>query len=141
LTFFIDTNVPIYANGRPSEFKQPCIAIIRAASVGVLDACVDVGVLQEIAYRYFGIRRLADGIDIARDLAASVPVILPIELSDGLMMMDVLEQGLALPPLDALHYAVMLRHGITHIITADAHFDALPGITRIDPRNADAIIA
>jgi predicted nucleic acid-binding protein len=28
----------------------------------------------------------------------------------------------------------MERHGITDIVTADRHFDGLPGIHRIDPR-------
>jgi len=39
-------------------------------------------------------------------------------------------------PRDALRYAVMQRNGITRIITADTHFSSLPGIERVDPREA-----
>lgn len=41
----------------------------------------------------------------------------------------------AKPKEEALHSAVMQRHGITKIISADRHFDDIPGITRFDPAN------
>ena len=41
-----------------------------------------------------------------------------------------------LPPRDALHLAVMQRHGVTHIITTDKHFAALPGLVTLDPHAA-----
>ena len=39
----------------------------------------------------------------------------------------------ALPPRDALHAAVLQRHGLDHVISADRHFDVIAGITRLDP--------
>ncbi|MCX7689122.1 MAG: hypothetical protein N2045_14280, partial [Fimbriimonadales bacterium] len=33
---------------------------------------------------------------------------------------------------DAIHASVMLNNGITHIVSADRHFDLISGIQRID---------
>ncbi len=37
---------------------------------------------------------------------------------------------------DAVHAATMLNNGLTHIISADRHFDIIEGITRLDPQKA-----
>jgi predicted nucleic acid-binding protein len=34
---------------------------------------------------------------------------------------------------DAIHAAIMQNHGLTHIISSDAHFDLVAGLTRLDP--------
>jgi predicted nucleic acid-binding protein len=34
---------------------------------------------------------------------------------------------------DTVHAAVMQIHGLTHIISSDAHFDLIAGVTRLDP--------
>jgi uncharacterized protein len=141
MTYFIDANVPIYAAGRPSEFRGPSGAILDAVADGLLLAATDVEVIQEIAHHYSAIRETSRGVKLARLFAGVVPLVLPIEPTDALAMLDALASHAKIGPRDALHYAVMQRHSITHIITADVHFDALPGITRIDPRQADEILA
>jgi predicted nucleic acid-binding protein len=36
-----------------------------------------------------------------------------------------------LPARDALHLAVMERHGVSRVMSFDSHFDGVPGVTRI----------
>jgi len=137
MTYFIDANVPIYAAGRPSEFGEPCRAILRATGEGRLDAVSNVEVIQEIVHYFSAVRRAPEGVALARYFLTVVRRVLPIDPLDAAAMLEILAAHERIEPRDALHYAVMRRHGITHIITADAHFDSLPGIVRIDPRNAD----
>ena len=35
---------------------------------------------------------------------------------------------------DVIHVAVMQNNGLTEIISTDAHFDLIEGITRLDPK-------
>lgn len=36
-------------------------------------------------------------------------------------------------PRDLIHAAVMINNGISHLITADKHFDSIKEVTRIAP--------
>jgi predicted nucleic acid-binding protein len=141
MTYFIDANVPIYASGRPSELKEPCTAILQALAAGRIEAATDAEVLQEVAYQYYKRGQTALGVTVASRFSVLMPLVLPVEATDCLLMLDILMAHQAMEPRDALHYAIMRRHGISHIITADAHFDALSDIVRIDPRDAPRLIA
>jgi predicted nucleic acid-binding protein len=37
---------------------------------------------------------------------------------------------------DAVHAATKLNNGLTRLLSADAHFDTITGIIRVDPRKA-----
>ena len=132
--WFIDANVPMYAAGAPSEYKAACIAILEAAASGKIVAVTDAEVIQEIAYRYWHIGKLAEALEIARDFAAAIPRVLPVDVQDAMAMLELLAAHPQLTPRDALHCAVMKRHGISRIITADRHFTTIPDIVCMDPR-------
>ncbi len=42
---------------------------------------------------------------------------------------------------DVVHAAVMQNHGLTHIISADEHFDRIVGIRRLDVSAIDRLRA
>ena len=48
---------------------------------------------------------------------------------------DLIERHKDLPR-DAVHAATMRNNGLETIISADTHFDRIPGIRRADPGNA-----
>ncbi|MBW2740444.1 MAG: type II toxin-antitoxin system VapC family toxin [Deltaproteobacteria bacterium] len=48
--YFIDTNIFMYAAGKPHEFKQPCVDILSRIQSGELKAAIDTEVFQEILY-------------------------------------------------------------------------------------------
>jgi predicted nucleic acid-binding protein len=132
---FIDTNVPMYAVGAAHPLKKPCLAILEAVATGALTAATDTEVLQEILHRYTALGQRSRAAEVARLFLQVVPEALPITKDTFLLAIDLHLSYTAIQARDALHAAVMQQHGIERIISADRHFDGLPGITRLDPSN------
>lgn len=132
---FIDTNIPMYAAGTAHPLVEPSRRVIEAVADGSLDAITDAEVFQEILYRYAHVGKRAAGFKIfdafARIMAGRV---LPIEEQDVRLARDLAEQHHRLSPRDSIHLAVMRRRKIEEIVSADADFDTVPGIRRLDPR-------
>ncbi|MBI5955459.1 MAG: type II toxin-antitoxin system VapC family toxin [Chloroflexi bacterium] len=131
----IDANVPMYAVGADHPLKQPCLAILRDIAEGEIQAVADSDVLQEILHRYTAIQQRRWGIEVVREFVRVVPNVLPVNKVDLLLALDLHAQFEALQARDSVHGAVMLNNGIEMIITADRHFDVLPGLRRLDPAN------
>jgi len=88
-------------------------------------------VLQEILHRYVAINR-RDAIQLAFEtLLGIVDQVLPVDLAVVERAKEIVLGQKQLSARDALHVAVMEQHGIRHILTFDAGFDGVPGITRI----------
>lgn len=91
----------------------------------------DAEVLQEVLHRYRAIER-PDAIQPAFDvLLGVVDEVLPIERSDVERARDTLLERWELSARDALHVAVMQRHGLARILSFDRAFDLVPGIDRL----------
>jgi uncharacterized protein len=132
-TYFLDTNIPIYAAGRKHLYKSPCVRIILAVGESELDAITDAEVIQEIAHQSHALRR-PDPNSIAEEfLRLMQDNVLPVTENDMARCLALLKQYPFLRPRDAVHVAVMLNAGIERIITADRHFDQVKEITRLDP--------
>ena len=102
-------------------------------SAAEIEAITSTEVLQEVLYRYVGLRR--------PDLAASVytlfvqmcATILPVTLADTDRAKDLCTAARAgrLGVRDALHAAVMQNNDVSRIATFDEGFDGVPGIQRL----------
>jgi hypothetical protein len=91
----------------------------------------DAEVLQEILHRYVAIDR-RDAIQPAYDvLLAVVDEVLPIDRETAERAKNIVMGRKRLSARDALHIAVMERHGIGRILSFDSGFDGLPGIARL----------
>lgn len=91
----------------------------------------DAEVLQEILHRYVALRR-REWIQPAFDaVTGSVDEVFPVETGDVLGARDVVLGNDGLSARDALHVAVMRRHGVARILSFDAGFDGLPGLARL----------
>jgi predicted nucleic acid-binding protein len=91
----------------------------------------DAEVFQEILHRYVAIAR-RDAIQPAFDvLRAVVDHVVPIEETDVLLAKDIVATHTALSARDAIHLAIMRRHGIERIFSFDQGFDRLSGIERL----------
>ncbi|NOX61324.1 MAG: type II toxin-antitoxin system VapC family toxin [Chloroflexi bacterium] len=131
---FIDVNIPMYAAGRPHPLRKPSQEIIRAIVTNKIEAVTDAEVFQEILYRYWHIREHGKGLQIFDHFYRIMRGrILPVEDQDVLYARDLSEAHPSLRPRDLVHLAIMLRHRIGVIITADTDFDNIPEIRRIDP--------
>ena len=91
----------------------------------------DVEVLQEILHRYAAIRRL-DAIQPAFDaLLGVVDEVFPIDATAVDLAKDVLLGGMSFTARDALHIAVLERHGASQVMSFDSDFDRRPGLIRL----------
>ena len=132
-TYFIDTNVFVYAIGQPSPFKQPCAEILRAIAGRKIQSATSVEVLQEILHIYSRRNRRAEAVELARTFGGQVTHLLPITQAVFTHALTIHSRFPQLTAKDSLHTATIYHFGLTHILSADHHFDGLPGITRIDP--------
>jgi len=130
---FIDTNVPMYAAGRPHPCREAARDTIRGIVSGHIDAVTDSEVLQEILYRYFAIGEKATGLAVFDSFAAIMKDrVLPVTEADVMLARQFADSLSNLSPRDLIHLAVMKNHGITRIITAEAAFDAVGWVQRSD---------
>ena len=91
----------------------------------------DAEVLQEILHRYAAIER-RDAIQPALDAIVDiVDEVYAIEASDVERAKTVLAGSRQLSARDALHIAIMERHGVELILSFDSRFDSRPGIMRL----------
>jgi uncharacterized protein len=125
----------MYAVGAEHPLKEPCLAILAAIAMAEISAVTDVEVLQEILHRYSALQQRERAVEVAELFLQIVPEALPVTIDDFLLAMQLHAQHPALQARDSLHGAVMQRHGIQQIISADRHFDSLPSLTRLDPAN------
>lgn len=134
---FVDSNVPMYVAGREHPFREPARRFLSRVRAGEVEACTSTEVLQEILYRYVGLRRVDLAIEVYELFASLCPVVLPVTLADTDGTRDLLREHEGVSVRDLLHAAVMRNHDITRIASFDRGFEAIPWIERL-PLEADA---
>ncbi len=129
----LDTNVIVYALGRPHRYKQPCVRLLQDVANGTTDYGIDTELLQEILYLYTarGERRL--GLSNCTDLLLMFPDPFPIARKEIVLTHELLTRHPGLVPRDAIHAAVVQANGLEGIVSADKVFDAIDNLTRFDP--------
>ncbi len=128
---FVDSNIPMYLVGAPHTNKHEARRLLEQCIHREARLVTDAEVLQEILHRYVAIGR-PDAIQPAFDaLLGVVDEVLPVELPDVERAKTVILGNDRLPARDALHVAVMERHGVRRVLTFDLAFEEVPGIRRV----------
>lgn len=128
---FVDSNIPMYLIGKPHPHKVDAQRLIEAALSGGEALVTGAEVLQEICHRYVAIGR-REAIQPAFDaMLGIVDQVLPLEVAEASAAKDILLRYPSLSARDAIHVAVMRRHGVERIMTFDRGFDEYPSIVRI----------
>jgi len=130
---FLDVNIIMYAAGASHPHKTPSSTLLEQVAQGGIDAVCDTEVLQELLYRYWHLKVLEEGLKLVAHVVRIIPAILPVSKADVLLATSLLAQHRSLEPRDAIHAAVMLNHGFTHLYSYDHHFDLIPGLKRLEP--------
>jgi uncharacterized protein len=128
---FIDSNVPMYLVGAAHPHKTDAQLLLERLIASGQRLVTDAEVLQEILHRYAAIHRreaIAPALQVTLDL---VDEVLPVEQTDVVRAAQILENPSHFSSRDALHLAIMERHGIRSILSFDADFDRWPGLTRL----------
>ena len=127
----LDSNIPMYLIGAAHPHKADAQRLLERLISDRQRLVTDAEVLQEILHRYVAINR-RDAIQLAFEtLLGIVDQVLPVDLAVVERAKEIVLGQKQLSARDALHVAVMEQHGIRHILTFDAGFDGVPGITRI----------
>lgn len=128
---FIDSNIPMYLVGAPHPHKGDAQRLLERCIAAGERLVTNAEVFQEILHRYVAIgRREAIG-PAFQALLGVVDEVLPVELADVERARDTLLAVQGVSARDALHAAIVQRHGGSTILTFDTGFDALPGIRRL----------
>jgi predicted nucleic acid-binding protein len=121
---FVDSNLFIYAVGRPHPLRDEARVFFAAAGREGMPLATSAEVLQELLHVYLPVQRVAT-LDAALELASrSVDRVLPVEAADVAQARTLLDEHPALAARDLLHLAVCRRHGITDIKTFDRGLQA-----------------
>ena len=127
----IDSNVPMYLVGAEHQHKADARRILDDLVARGERLVTDVEVLQEILHRYTAIDRL-DAIQPAfTALLEVVDDVLPVAFAEVNSAKDIVLGRYGVSARDALHVAVMRAHQIDRIVSFDAGFDKVPGVTRL----------
>jgi hypothetical protein len=128
---FIDSNIPMYLVGADHPHKVDAQRLLEQLIAKEERLVTDAEVLQEILHRYAAIER-RDAIQPALDAIVDiVDEVYAIEASDVERAKTVLAGSRQLSARDALHIAIMERHGVELILSFDSGFDSRPGIMRL----------
>jgi predicted nucleic acid-binding protein len=128
---FIDSNIPMYLIGSAHPHKIEAQILLERLVAAGERLVTDAEVLQEMLHRYAAINRrdaIGPALQTTLDLADEI---FPIEKADVLRAAGIIRAHPALSARDAVHIAVMERHGVHSILSFDADFDHWPGLKRI----------
>jgi predicted nucleic acid-binding protein len=132
----------VFAAGKPHPLREPCLQILELVERYPSAFRTDAEVLQELLHRYRTSSELPAELAILSRFAA---------LMDGriepLLAEDVLRAAALAPDYprlsarDLVHLALMERLGVERMASADAGFDGIPWLARLDPLALDSWLA
>ena len=127
----IDSNIPMYLVGTSGPHKTDVQRLLERLVSERQRLVTDAEVLQEILHRYVAINRRYDIQPAFDSLLSVVDEVLPVDRSVVERAKQIVLGYQRLSARDAVHLAVMEKHGIERILTFDAGFDGFPGVTRL----------
>ena len=128
---FVDSNIPMYLIGAAHPHKTEAQLLLERLIAAGRRLVTDAEVLQEILHRYAAIQKreaIGPAFQVTLDI---VDEVIPIGKPDVLRAGEIVRSQATITARDAVHIAVMERHGIRSILSFDADFDRWPGLQRI----------
>ncbi len=132
VAFLVDTAVFAYALGGSHPMKQPCLRVISAAGAGEIELHASVEMLQELTFHRMRRTDRRSAVRQARD-AATLCVLHDFDVAVLDRALELIATSDSLGGRDAVHAATALHHGLPSIISPDHAFDAVAGLSRVDP--------
>ena len=134
----MDTSIPIYAAGKPSDHKETCTKLLEKVEKGELKAAIDAEVIQEILYRFHRLGMPRQGLELSGHVLRLSIRVLPVvrrDIDEAILLFSKYSSK-GIPPRDTLHTAVMLNNSMTKVITVDRHFGGIiKEVQRVEPES------
>ncbi|CAN5428064.1 MAG: type II toxin-antitoxin system VapC family toxin [Acidimicrobiia bacterium] len=115
---FVDTNVFMYAVGRPHPLRAEAQEFFAGAVETATPLATSAEVLQELVHAYLPVGRTAT-LDAALALADAVTTVWSLELDDVLMARSLVRQHPGLGARDLVHLACCQRRAVDSLQTFD----------------------
>jgi predicted nucleic acid-binding protein len=128
---FIDSNIPMYLVGAAHPHKAEAQLILERLIAEGQRLVTDAEVLQEILHRYTAIQRREAIGPALRATLDIVDEVMDVAKANVMRAAEIVQNPALMSARDAVHIAVMERHGIRSILSFDGDFDRWPGIERI----------
>ncbi len=131
MRIFIDSNIPMYVAGRDHPLRDPSRRFLARVQAGEFEGCTSTEVLQEILYRYVGLRRPELAVEVYDLFVGLCSTVFPVTLADTDRARDLVRDGTSASMRDLVHAAVMLNNDVTKVASFDGGFDQVKGIERL----------
>lgn len=128
---FIDSNVPMYLVGTAHPNKADAQRRLEGLVTERVRLVTDAEVFTEILHRYTTLERRGSIQPALDALLGVVDEVLPMDRDTVERAKQLVLQYPSLPVRAALHVAAMQRHGIKTVLSFDAAYDRIPGLTRL----------
>lgn len=127
---FVDTNVVMYAVGRPHPLREPAREFFTESARDRTALCTSAEVLQELVHAYLPVQREST-LDSAMALVTRADIdVWPLESDDVHLAWRLRTQFPALAARDLCHLASCRRRGVTDVKTFDRAFAAALSASR-----------
>ncbi|MCG3135725.1 MAG: Ribonuclease VapC13 [Planctomycetes bacterium] len=130
---FLDANIVLYAAGGSHPLRDGCVALIRRAVARTVRLVTDAETLQEILHVLARRGRLGECPALVARTVVACSEVFAVTADDVLDACRLAEEVPGLSARDAIHAAVMPRHGVRRIASANTSFDRVPGLRRVGP--------
>lgn len=128
---FVDSNIPMYVAGRDHPLREPSRRFLERVQSGEIEGCTSTEVLQEVLYRYVGLRRPDLAVEVYDLFVGLCAIVFPVTLADTDRARDLVRAAPPASVRDLVHAAVMLNNGVTTVASFDPGFDHVKGIARL----------
>jgi len=134
VTFFVDANVIVYT-ATEGGYRDACLEVLEAIGAGHADGRTSSAVLEEAWY----VERSGRLGELAGLAAHAYRIFTPLlSVTDDAFRLALAVRAPALGPADLVHAGTCLANEIDVVLSADAGFDAVRGLRRVDPLDARA---
>lgn len=129
----LDTNIIIYAVGKPNYYKIPCQEILKMAATYPEEYNIDAELCQELLYVYGrrGEREL--GFKTIESILALFPNTFAIDSNIIFETKNIMSKYAEIIARDAIHAAVVIINNLEGIVSVDKVFDRIKGLKRFEP--------
>ena len=115
---FVDTNVWMYAVGRPHPLRDRAREILRTAVTERSPLATSAEVIQELFHAYLPVGRITT-LDAALKLSGDLAEVWSLEADDLVTARDLIAEEPGLSARDLVHLASCLRRRADEIVTFD----------------------
>jgi predicted nucleic acid-binding protein len=129
----LDSAVPLHALGGASPWREAAAHVLELGADGSIELLASVEMIPEVAYH-----RLRRGVARERAIGeaenlAELVTLLPLDARVLRQALRLMRAHAGVRGRDAVHAATALAAGVGVLISPDSDFDAIPGLTRLDP--------